>query len=157
MSQLTTHVANDMRPAWFPDGTGLLFSSDRDGNHEIYEIRVDGTGLTRLTSTPLHELFPRLSPDGTSIVYTLGDFVGRRFEVHVMSVDRLHDQALTSGTHVSGEDPVWTGDGEKIVFQSDRTGNFEIFIMNADGSEQTNLTEMQSGEYWPSRGAGVSN
>ena len=147
--QLTTHVGDDMRPAWFADSTRLLFSSNRDGNYEIYEIAIDGSALRRITNTPKHELFPRPSPDGKQIVYTLGDFVLRRFAVHVMNVDGSDDRMLTQGSHVSGEDPVWADGGSSIVFQSDRTGNFEIFIMNADGSDQTNLTQMPSGEYWP--------
>jgi TolB protein len=147
--QLTDHPNCDMRPAWFADGSKLLFSSDRDGNFEIYELAVDGTGLHRLTDTALAELFPRPSPDGTRIVYTLGDFTRRRFSVHVMDADGSNDRVLTSGYRVSGEDPVWADGGQVIIFQSDRTGNFEIFSMNADGSEQTNLTRMPSGEYWP--------
>jgi TolB protein len=147
--QLTTHPDCDMRPAWFADGSRLLFSSNREGNHQIYEIAVDGSGLRRLTDTALEELFPRPSPDGTQIVYTLGDFARRRFSIHVMDVDGTNDRALTDGYRVSGEDPVWADGGDRIVFQSDRTGDFEIYSMNADGSEQTNLTNMPSGEYWP--------
>ncbi|MBN1859111.1 PD40 domain-containing protein [Candidatus Bipolaricaulota bacterium] len=147
--QLTSHPGDDMRPAWFADGMKLLFSSNRDGNYEIYEIAASGASLRRVTNTPLHELFPRPSPDGTKIVYTLGDFVRRRFSVHVMNLDGSDDQALTEGGHVSGEDPMWAGDGSRILFQSDRTGNFEIFMMNSDGSDQTNLTNLPSGEYWP--------
>ncbi len=147
--QLTMHAGDDRRPVWFADGTRLLFSSNRDGNYEIYEIAIDGSGLRRITNTAMHELFRRPSPDRTQIVYTVGDIVLRRFAVHVMNGDGSDDRTLTEGIHVSGEDPIWTGDGSSIVFQSDRTGNFEIFIMNADGTEQTNLTHMPSGEYWP--------
>jgi Tol biopolymer transport system component len=49
--RVTTHPANDMRPAWFADGARLLFSSNRDGDYEIYEMAIDGTGLRRLTNT----------------------------------------------------------------------------------------------------------
>jgi Tol biopolymer transport system component len=153
--QLTNHPGGDMRPAWSADGESLLFSSNRDGNYEIYSIATDGTGVRRLTDTALDELFPRPSPDGREIVYTLGDFANRRFAVHVMDAEGTNDRALTAGRGVSGEDPVWADRGEQIIFQTDRTGNFEIFVMNSDGSEQTNLTRMPSGEYWPSWSSGT--
>ncbi len=45
--------------------------------------------------------------------------------------------------------PVWSPDGKKIAFQSNRDGNLEIYIMNADGSEQLNITNHSANDYNP--------
>jgi TolB protein len=53
-----------------PDGRLLTFTSNRDGNNEIYAIAVDGTGLTRLTESPESDVDPAWSPDGTRLAFT---------------------------------------------------------------------------------------
>jgi hypothetical protein len=61
--------SDDLSPRFSPDGSSIVFSSDRDGNDEIYVIGVDGTGLARLTSSPGRDLDPSFSPDGSKIVF----------------------------------------------------------------------------------------
>jgi TolB protein len=48
--------------------------------------------------------------------------------------------------------PVWSPDGSLIAFQTQRDGNFEIYLMNPDGSEQSSLLTLPSDELWPSWG-----
>ena len=50
--RLTTSDANDWNPIWSPDGKWIAFSSDQDGNNEIYIMKTDGTDQTRLTFSP---------------------------------------------------------------------------------------------------------
>lgn len=68
---LTNHPANDSDPALSPDGTRIVFVTDRHGagNPEIYTINVDGTGLTRLTYNSTYDTSPEWSPDGTQIYF----------------------------------------------------------------------------------------
>jgi Tol biopolymer transport system component len=49
VTRLTSNTANDLFPAWSPDGTKIAFESDRAGNFEIYAMNANGTGVTRLT------------------------------------------------------------------------------------------------------------
>jgi TolB protein len=49
-------------PSWSPDGQRIAFSSERDGNLEIYVINIDGSGLTRLTDHPGDDSSPAWSP-----------------------------------------------------------------------------------------------
>lgn len=49
-------------PTWSPDGSRLAFASDHDGNREIYVIKIDGTGLRRITNDPRADQFPAWSP-----------------------------------------------------------------------------------------------
>src|SRR5205807_539535 len=51
--------------AAFPGGNGkIAFTTDRDGNNEIYLVKPDSTGLTRLTNNPASDSDPAWSPDG---------------------------------------------------------------------------------------------
>ena len=57
-------TAQPFIPAWSPDGTKIAFPSNRDGNHEIYLINVDGSGLTNLTNNPAEDFWPSWSAAG---------------------------------------------------------------------------------------------
>lgn len=61
---LTNAESNNENPSWSPDGSKIVFMSDRDGNHEIYSMNADGSGQTRLTNSPGRDEFPAWSPDG---------------------------------------------------------------------------------------------
>lgn len=67
--QLTHHPDGDSHPRWSPDGQRILFSSDRDGDADIWTIGVDGTGLRKLTSMPGVEARGSWSPDGSRVVF----------------------------------------------------------------------------------------
>jgi len=56
-------------PSWSPDGSRLVFMSNRDGNWEIYLVNADGSGLRRLTQSSSSEGMPTWSPDGQAIAY----------------------------------------------------------------------------------------
>ena len=69
-TNLTNNVAVDSWPAWSPDGTKIAFTSQRDGNGEIYAMNADGTGQIRLTNNATEDAQPAWSPDGSKIAFT---------------------------------------------------------------------------------------
>lgn len=127
----------------------IVFTSDRDGNIELYSMKTDGTDVVRLTNTPddddVHaELQPAVSPDGTKILFTLREGPELDFydsDVYVMNADGTGRMNLTN-TPGRDEEPAWSPDGSRIAFQSRRDGSYDIWVMNADGSGQVNLTDM---------------
>ncbi len=68
---LTTDRANDVFPAWSPDGTQITFSSDRadKGNLDVYVMNADGTGVTQLTDAPGEDRGTSWTSDGELIVF----------------------------------------------------------------------------------------
>jgi Tol biopolymer transport system component len=145
--RLTGDANIDSYPAWSPDGNLIVFVSQRDGNAELYVMPPDGSPEIRLTETPMiQEGNPNWSPDGTKLAFDacLSETfpcpgTAPNYEIVTMNLDGTDVRRLTN---VAGIDfnPAWSPDGTQIVFRSDRTGFTHIWKMNADGSNQTQLT-----------------
>jgi len=107
------------------------------GNSEIYTVRSNGLGTTRLTDHPAADKEPTWSPDGTRIAFT-SDRDGPH-GIHVMNADGTNQHRLTDWPGLDTE-PAWSPDGTKIAFSSERDGKAEIYVMRADGSNITRIT-----------------
>jgi TolB protein len=118
----------------------LAFTTDRDGNDEIYLVNADGTGLRRLTTLPAADLQATWAPDGSKLAFTSNR--GGHYSIYVMDANGENVIDLSQGS----DDflPAWSPDGSKIAFVRNEgrieTG-WEIFIMDADGGNQVNLTK----------------
>jgi Tol biopolymer transport system component len=142
-------------PAWSPDGRQIAVRSDRDRKEgEIYLIDADGSGVRRLTRNWKADGGPVWSPDGRKILFLRSAGPGRwsystNGDVWVMNADGSGQRNLTrSQAHPFATDrsPVWSPDGRKIVFVSNRDRNGEIYVMNADGTGKRNLTQLKGRE-----------
>ena len=137
----------------------IAFSSERDGNPEIYVMDADGGNQRRLTNNRHDDWSPSWSPDGKRIALVSDrdghpDVIPGRptSEIYVMDADGGNQQNLTNNP-TDDRDPSWSPDGKQIVFQSDRDEgdhNIEIYVMDADGSNQQNLTNNPTEDYNPS-------
>mgnify|MGYP006270892699 CR=1 FL=1 len=64
-TRLTDDPADDYYPSWSPDGARIAFTSERNGQAEIYAMNADGSGLKNLTNNPAGDWWPSWSPAGT--------------------------------------------------------------------------------------------
>jgi len=145
--RLTTGNSSNFRPDWSPDGSRIVFNSERDGVLEIYVMNADGTGQTRLTQKSFFsDMAPRWSPDGEKIAfYSTRDGV---LEIYAMNSDGSNQTRLTFSDSWDVY-PSWSPDGEKITYFSERDGNQEIYVMNRDGTHQTRITSNDSSDNHP--------
>lgn len=133
----------------FPGADGMIaFESERDGDGEIYSMNADGSGQTNLTRSDAWDGHPAWSPDGTRIAFTT--FRDGNYEIYSMNADGTGQTRLTIAPDVDAA-PGWSPDGKRIVFMSNRDDsdcddwwdgdcNFDIYTMNADGSDPIRLT-----------------
>jgi len=69
VQRLTKSPGMDIRPAWSPDGKRIVFTSNRDGNYEIYMMSADGSSVRRVTNHPEKDDYATWHPDGKRILF----------------------------------------------------------------------------------------
>lgn len=172
-AQLTTQTkSNSIQPSWSSDGSKIAFASDRDkatcGCWGIYLMNSDGTGVTTLRVQSGSKSFaPAISPNGTKIAFVSNS--SGNYEVYAMNIDGTGVINLTNNTAndsgpqgtdsllppgapsaVPFSGPSWSPTAAQIAFASNRDGpDLDIFIMNADGTNVTQLTSSSTDDFDP--------
>jgi Tol biopolymer transport system component len=142
----------DYDPVWSPDGSSIVFTSDREGSADLFRIKPDGTGLERLTDSPAYDDQAAFSPDSKQLVFVTSRANGTA-DLWTMELASRRAKALTSGP---GGDfrPSWSPDGQWIAFSSDRGGEIgfahgrweglqvaDLFVIHPDGTGLKRITE----------------
>jgi len=138
-------------PRFSPDGQSVVFSLEQGGNSDIFTVRLDGSGLRRLTDAPSIETAPSYSPDGSRIVFE-SDRSGTQ-QLYVMPAGGGEAQRISFGPGRYGT-PVWSPRGDLIAFTKQNAGRFHIGVMRTDGSEERLLTAsfLDEGPSWSPNG-----
>lgn len=119
LNQLTSGSAYDVEPSWSPDRSQVVFSSNRNGNFDLFIIGADGSNLQQLTNTPEGEESPVWSPNGLDIAYVLVQTLENGTQVkhlHLTSADGSRTEQLTNGPG-NDSNPDWSPDGRFLVFE----------------------------------------
>jgi Tol biopolymer transport system component len=143
--RLTDDEGDDMLPAWSPDGSQIAFSSDRDGDYEIYVMDADGSNVCQLTDNTLIDSKPTWSPDGTKIGFDSGEGYNR--SIYIMDADGSNQELVLEA---QGGWPAWSPDGTQIAFSGRMDGNPNIYVVNIDGTELTRMTFINDFDWEPS-------
>jgi Tol biopolymer transport system component len=154
-------------PTWSADGTKLAFGSrdSPDARFDIFTMDLDGSNQVNLAKTPKYdESYPDFSPDGSQICFWSTGYFGSKQAsgIYLMNADGSDPSLLI------GDDPTtfieekeecdWSPDGTKIAIgykdgsgetSDERNGDFEVYVINSDGSDLTNLTSNSAGDFNP--------
>ena len=121
LHRLTSYGVYTAEGTLSPDGTTIVFTSLKDGDLDIYTMRVDGSNVRRLTNTPGYDGGAFFSPDGKQIVYR----AWHPADTALTNYRALLDQRLV------------------------RPNRMEIWVMNADGSDQHQVTNLGGANFAP--------
>jgi dipeptidyl aminopeptidase/acylaminoacyl peptidase len=132
-------------PRWSPDGRWIAITTDRYGGVSAELITPDGTNQATIGSVQYATWFDSWSPDGKSLLVDSnrgGDYDIYRYDISgtaPLQWDLLQAKVVSDDNAVEGP-AIWSPDGKQIALSSNRDGDFEVYVMNAEGGPQQQLT-----------------
>ena len=136
----------------------IAFSSDRDGNYDIYVMDADGKNQQRLTRHGDDDWEPSWSPDGKQIAFTSSedrdsheDVAGQRPHIYVMDADGKNRRKLTKNPFAEWH-PSWSPDGKHLAFtgMANTGAGTYVYAVDAEGKNLRRLTPLEMGGWEPS-------
>ena len=157
---LTTNGADDWAPSYSPQGKLIVFISDRADLREVpfykrfgnvYLMENDGRFQMQLCDTSANDGSPCIAPgsrEDNGTIYFDSDCSGSK-AIYSMDFKGGNLRQITFNPQANDATPSVSPSGDKIAFISDRDGNYEIYMMNRDGSAQQRLTSNPADDLHP--------
>src|SRR5262245_61692235 len=150
--RLLTGTAIDYDPVWSPDGSTIVFTSDREGSADLFRVNPDGSGIERLTDNPAYDDQAAFSPDGKQLVF-VSTRSGGTCDLWTMDLASRRARALPPGA-CGDFRPSWWPDGRWIAFSSDRAATIgfahgrweglhrvDVYVIHPDGTGLKRVNE----------------
>jgi TolB protein len=129
--------AGNFDPVFDADARNIFFTSDRDGNDEIYVVELEAYTVANLTTNPGRDFEPDFSPATHRLVFTSE----RDGNQEILSIDESGlDEVFLAPDPARDSEPRFSPDGTRVAFVSDRAGSPDIWIVDAAGGEPARLT-----------------
>lgn len=144
--RITDDAAEEANPQWIGKSERLAYHTGISGQ-AVWTISIEDGKEHRLTPDSLRVVNPFPSPDGKEVVYQVlrGGGVS---DLQVVPMAGGAARILVSGAW-NNNSPNWSPDGKNIVFQSNRSGNVDLWVVAAAGGEPLQLTNFPTDEQNP--------
>jgi Tol biopolymer transport system component len=140
VTRLMNNSFADWDPSWAPDGQWIAYVSWERGNHDIWEMRADGSGKTPRITLDAWDDYPDWAPDGSRLVITSSGVTQGvpNAEIFVAA----ETGAVGQVTHNTARDewPAWAPDGPWLACSSDRDGDMDIYLFTTEGRNVVHWT-----------------
>jgi TolB protein len=134
-TRLTNSQAIDTSASYSPDGSKIVFESDRGGRQQIYVMGADGSNPQRISFGNGSYSTPVWSPRGDLIAFTKQS--GGQFSIGVMKTDGSGERLLTSGFHNEG--PTWAPNGRVLMFFRESAAGARLFTIDLTGRNERQI------------------
>jgi eukaryotic-like serine/threonine-protein kinase len=133
---LTFGSSRDRQPAFSPDGSRIVFSSNRSGNMDLWTLETRTGALRQLTDDPAQDWDPGFTPDGQHVLWS-SDRSGN-LEIWTAGIDGSGARQVTHDG-VDAENPTATPDGRFIVYTSGNTERLGVWRIRPDGTDDRQI------------------
>ena len=134
---LTRGHGRDRQPAYAPDGTRVIFASNRSGNLDLWTLDLASGRMQQITDDAAQDWDPAWSPDGRQILWS-SDRVTGHMEIWIANSDGSSPRQVTQDG-VDAENPTMGRDGEWIVYWSANPEKTGVWKIRPDGTDATQL------------------
>lgn len=126
-------------PSLSPDGKNIIFTGRTPDGYELFEMDLSGN-QRQITRGMADASGPEISPDGRSIVFA--QQAGGHQVIWITNRQGGNARMVFGPPDGNGWDPVWSPDGQEILFSSDHTGGVQLFRLRADGSDLRQVSKL---------------
>jgi eukaryotic-like serine/threonine-protein kinase len=139
-------------PAVSRSGDVLVWTAQTGSQGLLYLKRLgqreDEQRLTGDTQSSMREVTATLSPDARQVIYS--STIGGSYALwHMPAMNQLPVKLTATAGRQLDSQPAWSPDGKTIAFYSNRSGNLDIWSVDASGKDLRRITDWKSNEYWP--------
>jgi Tol biopolymer transport system component len=132
--RLTDHPTSAGHARWMPDGERLVFTSNRSGPPQLWEMRADGGGLRRVRRNEAGESQPDPSPDGRQLAF-LSDLDGPQVLLVTDLASGKTTELVRHRNRTIFGNPHWSPDGSLIAFSSNWPSGHRIYVLDVATGE----------------------